>query len=110
MNRPSGLTVALGILAGVGGGLNVAAASFPAPWSQLITFSCVALASLGVAPLAHGELRTALHLSYPAALVIAGVLTTTAAGIVAMRMAASLKGVLIGILIAGAGILTGPDA
>lgn len=110
LKMPSWLAIALGILAGLVGGFNVATFNLGQPWSELVTFGCAAIAALGVAPLAHEKLRNALHLGYPAALTLAGFMTTATAAVTATNWSASLKGVVVGILTSAAGMLAGPDS
>lgn len=107
---PSQVTIGLGVLAGILGGLNVASFGLAQPWSELVTFMCAAVASIGIGPLTHAALRNALHLPYPTALALAGVMTTATAGITAANMDQTLKGVLVGLLTAAAGVLVGPDS
>ena len=106
---PSWLSVVLGAIAGILGGLNVATFGFGQPWSELVTFSCTGIAALGIAPLTHDALRNALHIPYPFALSVAGMLTTVNAGITATHWSNGAKGICVGLLTATAGALAGPE-
>ena len=111
LKLPSWLTISLGVLAGIVGALNVTTFDFAQPWSQFVTFGAAGLASLGIAPLTHSSLRNALHIQYPAALTIAGMITTACAGVTAISgLDQTWKGVIVGVLTAVAGVLAGPDS
>lgn len=107
---PSWVSIALAAGLGVLGAVNVTALHLPNPWSELVTFLCVGAASLGISPLVHGALRNALHLSYPTAVAIAGLITSASAAVTSTKIDATLKGVLVGLLTAAAGVLAGPDS
>lgn len=106
---PSSVTLVLSAALGILSGLNVATFGLGAPWTQLVTFGCAALAAVGITPLAHQALRNVLHLTYPAALSIGGALTTLCAGITAASMNVTVKGVLVGLVTAAVGALVGPS-
>lgn len=108
---PSWATAVGSAVLAVVGGLNVATFGLPAPWSQLVTFACAALAGIGLGPMTHAALRNALHLSMPAALTIAGAATTACAGVTTVSgVDSTLKGIIVGVLTGLAGVLVGPDA
>jgi len=107
---PHWLTIGLGAVLGVVGALNVATFGLKSPWTELVTFLCAGAASLGVSPLVHGALRNALHLTFPAALSIAGGMTTLCTAVTATHWDSTIKGIVVGVLTAAAGVLAGPDA
>ena len=109
LKLPTWLSIVLGAALGLVGALNVASFGFASPWSQLVTFACAGIAALGIAPLTHGALRTALHITYQQALVLAGFATSATAAVTATHWDSTLKGVVVGVLTAAAGVLAGPE-
>ena len=105
---PSWLTVSISALAGIVATVNVTSHPFSPRWSTAVTLGLTALATVGLGPLVHGRLAVVLHLPYRAALALGSGLGMATVGISTAAIDPALRGVLIGVLTALAGMLVGP--
>ena len=106
---PSYVTLALSVLAGILAYLNQQTFGFAEPWHTLVTAGLAALATLGIAPAAHGALATALRLPYNVSLMLATAASSAAVGLATVSMDKTLRSVLVAALTAIAGMFGGTD-
>ncbi len=105
---PSWLTIGLSVVAGILSVLNVTTFGFAAPWQTVVTLALAALAALGISAATGPKLETILHLTHPASLAIAAVLSTLAVTITTLSINTTVKGILTGVVTVAAGVLCGP--